>query len=404
MNTITGLKGLACTLAAVGALSLGALSLGVLAAPAFAADTYDIDVILPTTGGAAFLGRAEQQAMTIEEKVINTAGGVHGRPVRFVFHNDQSSPQVAVQVANQVLAGKPKLILGSSLVGMCNAMAPLMRNGPVMYCLSPGIPPPDGGYVFTSSVSTLDLFRATLTYYQLRGWTRVAVLTSTDASGQDAERGIKEEFARPENKGMDLVASARFNPTDVSADAQIQRMKAADPQAIITWTSGTPLGTVFRAIAGAGWDVPVAISNSNMLYDQMAQYAGFTPKQLYIASAEWLPSSNKADVPPEMQAAQQTMFDAFKADGKRPDNAAALAWDPTMIVVTALGKLAPEATAVQLRDYLAHLQGYVGVIGVYDMEKVPQRGLGLSNVVVTQWDAAAGTWVLVSHPAGAPLS
>lgn len=393
MNTTTGLTGLACTLAAVAALSM----------PARAADSYDIDVILPTTGGAAFLGKAEQETLTIEEKVINAAGGVHGRPVRFVFHDDQSSPQIAVQVANQVLAGKPKVIIGSALVGMCNAMAPLMRNGPVMYCLSPGIHPADGSYVFTSSVSTLDLFSATLRYYRLRGWTRIAVLTSTDASGQDAERGIKDEFAKPENKGMELVASARFNPTDVSADAQIQRMKAADPQAIITWTSGTPLGTVFRAIAGAGWNVPVAISNSNMLYDQMAQYAGFTPKQLYIACADWLPSSDKSDTPAEMQAAQQAMFDAFKADGKRPDNAAALAWDPPMIVVAALGKLPPDATPAQLRDYLAHLQGYVGVTGVYDMEKIPQRGIGLASVVVTQWNAAAGTWAVVSHPGGAPL-
>ncbi len=342
--------------------------------------------------------------MVIEEKVINAAGGVHGRPVRFVFHDDQSSPQIAVQLMGDLLPKKPNVIIGSALVGICNAMAPLVRNGPVMYCLSPGIHPPAGGYVFTASVSTLDLFRATLRYYQGRGWTRIAVLTSTDASGQDAERGLKAEFARPENKGLQLVASARFNPTDVSADAQIQRMKAANPQAIITWTTGTPLGTVFRAIAGAGWDVPVAISDANMLYAQMKQYAGFTPKQLYIASGAWLPSSNKADTPAAMQAAQQTMFDAYKAAGERPDNAAGLAWDATMIVAKALDALPAGASAAQLRDYLAHLKGYVGVTGAFDMPAIPQRGIGLDGVVMTQWQASPGTWTVVSHPRGAPLT
>ncbi len=385
----------------------GLVLLAALATPAPAAEAvgelYDLHVVLPLTGGAGFLGQAEQQVIQIEQKAINEAGGVHGRPVRFVFHDDQSSPQVGVQVANEILASKPKVVIGSALVGMCNAMAPLMRNGPVHYCLSPGIHPAAGGYVWTSSVSTMDLFKATLRFYRKKGWKRIAVLTSTDASGQDAERGLKETFADPENKDLELVATARFNPTDVSADAQIQRMKASDPQAVITWTSGTPLGTVFRAVAGAGWDVPVAISNSNMLYDQMAQYAGFTPKQLYVACADWLPSSDKSDIPLAMQAAQKGMFDAFAAESKRPDNAAALSWDAIMIVVAALNRAPPDAVPAQLRDTLADLKDYAGVTGIYDMPAIPQRGIGLSSVVVTRWDGTAGTWSVVSHPAGDPL-
>lgn len=36
--------------------------------------------------------KAGQQVMLIEEKVIKAAGDIHGRPVRVVFHDDQSSP------------------------------------------------------------------------------------------------------------------------------------------------------------------------------------------------------------------------------------------------------------------------------------------------------------------------
>jgi hypothetical protein len=147
----------------------------------------------------------------------------------------------------------------------------------------------------------------------------------------------------------------------------------------------------------------VAISNSNMLYDQMAQYAGFTPKQLYIACADWLPSANPSDIPPAVQAAQAQMFAAYKAVGKKPDNAAGLSWDPAMIAVTALDKVAADATPEQLRDYLLKLQGYAGVAGIYDMQAIPQRGIGQSSVVVTSWDAAVTGWTVVSHPAGAPL-
>jgi hypothetical protein len=40
-----------------------------------------------------------------------------------------------------VLAEKPAVILGSGLLAMCAAIAPLMQNGPVDYCLSPSFHP-----------------------------------------------------------------------------------------------------------------------------------------------------------------------------------------------------------------------------------------------------------------------
>jgi branched-chain amino acid transport system substrate-binding protein len=41
---------------------------------------------------------------------------------------------------------------------------------------------------------------------------------------------------------------------------------------------------------------------------------------------------------------------------------------------------------------------------MYDYVTVPQRGLSLDDVVVTAWDASAGTWRLMSQPGGAPLA
>jgi len=114
----------------------------------------EINVILPLTGGASFLGKAEQIALQLAEKLVNENGGIQGRPLHLVIQDDQSSPQLAVQLASQVIARHPAVLIGSSLVAMCNAMAPLMTSGPVMYCMSPGIHPAKDSYVFTSSVST----------------------------------------------------------------------------------------------------------------------------------------------------------------------------------------------------------------------------------------------------------
>ncbi|HEX9463573.1 MAG TPA: ABC transporter substrate-binding protein [Alphaproteobacteria bacterium] len=390
--------------AAGGALLVGVgLSLA-SAAPGRAADTYDINVVLPLTGNASFVGKSEQQSLQLGEKWVNDHGGIKGRPLRLIFQDDQTSPQLAVQLTNQILATKPSVMFGSGLVAMCNAMAPLMQNGPVMYCLSPGIHPAAGSYVFTCSVSTYDLAKAVIRYFRMKGWTDLAVLTSTDASGQDAERGINAALDMPENKSVvKVVAREHFNTSDVSVSAQIENIKAAKPQAFIAWSTGAPIATIFKGIIQSGLDVPVATTDGNMTYAQMTQYASFLPKQLYIPAAHWVTHGSGVKQEAGVAKAQENWDAAYKAAGVPPDVASAHPWDPLMIVVEGLRKLGPNATAAELRDYLVHLNGYEGINGVYDFVREPQRGLDLQDAVVTTWEVGQKTWVPVSAPAGAPL-
>jgi branched-chain amino acid transport system substrate-binding protein len=378
-------------------------AVGLLAAilPARSAEPFNIDVILPLTGPAAFLGSAEQVALQRAETVLSGEQGIAGRPVRFMFYDDQSSPQVAVQIATQIVSTKPPVILGSGLVAMCNAMAPLMRRGPVMYCFSPGVYPTAGSFVFSSSVATRDLATAQVRYFREKGLTKLAIITSTDASGQDAARHLKEILAFPENKDMRAVAEAVFNPTDVSAAAQVDRLKAANPQAVIAWSTGAAIGTVFKAIQDSGLDVPVATTDGNMTYSFMQRYAEILPKQLYIASPDWLPG-HRDYIAAEVEKAKQQFFDAF-GDSIKPDAASTYSWDPAMLVVSALRQLGPDATAEQVRAYLANLTGFAGVNGVYDFVKFPQRGLDDGSVVITLWNKSKGTWDVVSAPRGLPL-
>jgi branched-chain amino acid transport system substrate-binding protein len=332
---------------------------------------------------------------------VNSTGGIHGKPLKFVFHDDQSSPQVAVQLANQVKATNPPVILGSALVALCNAMAPLMKEGPLLYCFSPGITVNPGSFVYSTSISTKELAAALLRYFGRKGWKKVALITSTDATGQDANRNFKSLVGSEGHKDVELVAEAQLNPTDVSASAQIQRLKGANPDVLVAWSTGGPIGTIFKAIHDAGVEVPVATTNGNMTYAQMTQYAAFLPKELYIPAADFLKSSRpvKAD---DASAARDSFFKAFEGTDIKPDGPSTYAWDPALLVVEGLRKLKPDATAVELRAYLRELKGFAGVNGFYDFKAVPNRGLDEKNVVVTRWDPAAQTWAVVSDPLGIP--
>ena len=299
------------------------------ASGASAAEPYKINVVLPLTGGAAFLGKGEQQALQIFQTMTNKEGGINGQPLEFVFHDDQTSPQTTVQIANGIFSEKPAVMLGSSIVAMCNAIAPLLKEGPFDYCLSPGVHPAVGSYQYSTSTDTHALIEALVRYFRLRGLTKIAFISSTDASGQDAERGFDEVLKLPENASLQVVERQRFNPTDVSVSAQIERIKAANPQALIAWSTGAPIATVFKAVLEAGLNVPVGTTNGNQTYAQMTQYKDFLPKDLYIPTSVFLPHEGMFQLDPKVEERQKKFYAAFAAADVKPDSMAC-AWPGTL--------------------------------------------------------------------------
>ncbi len=393
----TPLKGTSRAALALAAVFVFALSLAAYGAPA-SGTPYVFNTILPLTGGAAFLGQAEAQTLRALEPWVNARGGINGRPVHFAIQDDQTSPQVGVQLASQVIAKRVPVILGSSLVAICRAMAPLMKDGPVMYCFSPGIHPDEGSYVFSAGASTRDLAQATIAFFRGKGWTRIAVLTSTDATGQDAEQGIN---AAVESQGVQIIDREHFTPTDVSVSAQIAHVGASKAQAFIAWSTGAPIATVFKAIAQSGLNIPVVTTDGNMTVAQLQQYASFLPAELYSPTSLW--AAYPVLQPGRVKLALRGFLDTMEAAHAKPDRGSTLAWDAPLMVIDALRHLGTQATAPQIKDYLEHLRGFAGINGIYDFKASPQRGLTLQDTIITRWDVARQTWDPVSRPGGAPL-
>jgi branched-chain amino acid transport system substrate-binding protein len=368
------------------------------AASAPSGEPVEVNVILSLTGGAAFLGKAQQQALGLIEANTNKGGGIKGRPLKFAIVDDQSSPQLAVQLANAIIAKKVPIFIGSDLTAPCSAIGPLVEaNGPVEYCTSPGINPGPNSYIFSASAATRADAIAIVRYYRERGWTRIGLLTSTDASGQAFEQSFDRALALPENSGVTAVVREHFATPDLSISGQAAHIKAVNPQAVIGWTTGTPFGTVLRGLHDVGYDGPVAGGNGNMIFAQLGQYASFLPKELYFpgrrAVAEGTP-------PGPVHDAQQRYFNAFKTINVRPDFANNIGWDPAMIVVNTLQHLGPDATAQQCRDYIENLHSWYGINGVYDFRDGGQRGIGINSIVVDKWDPDNVRFIAVSKPGG----
>ena len=203
------------TIAAAAVLTAFSASTVVVAQPA----PYEINAILSVTGSSSSVGFGEANILKIIESIANKAGGINGRPIHFAISDDQSNPQLAVELTNIAIQRKASVILGSSVTSTCSAMMPLLKNGPVMYCFTPGIHPTADSYAFSSDISTVDLAKRLLRYFHERGWTRIAFITSIDATGHDIERQIDGLLAELNNAGLHIVSREHYNPQDISVAA-----------------------------------------------------------------------------------------------------------------------------------------------------------------------------------------
>lgn len=391
------------SLTTVAAAALAA-SLMLMAPVARAADAYEVHVILPLTGGGAFIGNGIKTVYEGVESVVNKGGPtIGGRTLKFVFEDDQTSPQRDVQIANGVFATKPAVVLGSAIVGLCNSMAPLAANGPVLYCLSPSFQAAPGGYTFSAGPSTEDQVAALIRYMRMKGWTKLGVLNSIDTTGQNADKAIQRALALDENKPMQLVEHQHFNPTDVTVTAQMERIKGKGAQALIAWTTGAQVATVFKAMIQADLDIPIGTSSGNQTFTQMEQYVSFLPKQLLIGSGLFPEHEGLLQLDPRVEKEQRDMHAAMKERNVNPDISVTVAWDTGLLIAEALKKLGPSATATQVRDYIRSLTDFAGVDGIYNFKAHPDRGLGPESATVVNYDAAGKRWKWLSKPGGAPL-
>jgi branched-chain amino acid transport system substrate-binding protein len=359
-----------------------------------------INVILSLTGAAAFVGIDEKAAFAVYESTVNKSGGIHGRQVHFQIWDDQSSPQVALQLANGIIDKHAPVIVGPAVTGTCAAVDPVVRNtGPVEYCLSPGLQPQKGTYVFSSSRSLDATLLAEARFLNDKKYDRIGVLTATDASGQAGSHGLTD--AMPAYHSLQIVDEEKFAPSAITLNAEISKILQLKPDCIFIFATGPAFATALRGLKDAGVDLPVFTSSANLNKEQLTQYSAFLPKDLYFDGFPFqvgVPMGTAAQ-----RNAYATFVGAFKAAGVVPTTTSAYAWDPTNIVISAYKQIGPDATATQIRDYIASLHGFGGVNGSYDFRSGDQHGLGVDSVVLVKWSPAAGEVVAASQTGGRPL-
>lgn len=257
-------------LGAIATLSIAALLTGCAAGSdasgadvAGADETYLIYADVSLTGVLAASSQAQVEGLTAAVEAINADGGVDGRQLELKIVDDQLDASKATTLLQEQLdSRKPDFVYHGVSSNIALAMLPLLTRNEVF---SMGTPSNDKindqeayPYAFALQVqASLDAENA-VQRLQKEGITKVAMITNSDANGQNAADNYKKAF---EDAGID-AAFEIYAPADLDMTAQLQRLRATDPEVLFVEGYGAPGGYVLQSRTKIGWDIDTWGTNS----------------------------------------------------------------------------------------------------------------------------------------------
>ena len=189
--------------------------------------------------------------------------GLPGKKIVLDMLDDETNP-VSASNAFRKLAGDPKtniifLNINSSSALAAKAFAsefkvPIITGGGADAL---GFPPDP--WMFKVAPSGHDAMTIVLEYMQKKGMKKIAHLYGTDAYGQYDDKAIKDLAPK---YGVTLVAAESFAIDDTNFNAQLARIRAANPDLIYSSAAGRAAILVFKQFKQFGITAPLVVSQA----------------------------------------------------------------------------------------------------------------------------------------------
>ena len=345
----------------------------VFAGAARDANTVSIGAIFPLSGGVAYYGNESRDGALLAIEEINAAGGLLGKRLALVSEDDEGNSEMTVNAFTKLTSRDGvSIIIGSSTSGPTQAISTLAQASRVVL-ISPSATNIDvtkaGDFVFRACF--IDPFQgvvgADFAYDTLRS-RRAAVLYD---AGADYNTGLADAFKTQFRAlGGQVVADEAYQTGDVDFNAQITRIRAANPDVVYLpnyYNDVTLQAKQLRAqgvncalVGGDGWDSLIDNAGDEALNGYWSSgFAADTTDPKGIAFVR-----------------------AYQAKFNKPASQfAALGYDALMLIVDGI-KAAGTFDTPAVKDAMAKLNGpYVTGNIRYDSDRNPIKGAAILEIV-----------------------
>ncbi|MDR2802882.1 MAG: ABC transporter substrate-binding protein [Treponema sp.] len=302
--------------------------------------TIKIGGIFPLSGGVAVFGTEARNGILLAIDEINADGGINGKKVELISEDDENDPEKSVNAYNRLTAkDKVNVIIGSLTSGSTLAITSKAQAQKVVL-IAPAATAEDvtkaGDFIFRACF--IDSFQGSVGGLFAAidlGAKRAAILYD---NGNDYSVGIKDNFISAfEGQNGEVVAAESYIGNDVDFNAQITKIKAANPDVVYLPDYYNTVALIVKQLRAQGINTPIVGADG---WDGVTENAGDEMLNGYYSN-HYVPDSSDPKVRNFVKA-YQAKFNSV------PVSFAALGYDSMYLIrdaITAAGSL--DSTAIK---------------------------------------------------------
>ncbi len=217
--------------------------------------SLSIGQLAPQTGDLSSIAASLTAPVMMAVDEINAGGGVLGKPVTYRQSDEGTGPDVArVSLEEMLEAGRVDAIMGPASSGSMLGILDDIRRARVLDCsgsnTSEVLSTADsGGYYFRTAPPNPLQARALAKLVLEDGHEKVGVLTRSDSYGVGLEQPLERALTKG---GARVVVDVRYDPDALSFDADVEKVAATAPDAVVVLGFDSDGSDVVRTLIAKG--------------------------------------------------------------------------------------------------------------------------------------------------------
>ena len=361
-----------------------------IAAPALAAEVYKIGGLFSVTGPASFLGDPEKRSLEMAVAEINAAGGIDGKMLEAVVYDTEADPQKAVSGINKLI-NKDRVL---AIIGPSTTPATLAVKGfaerariPLISCAAGiAITEPVTPWTFKTAQNDVLAVAAIYGHMKQRGIEKIALLTVANAFGESGKRQLERQAG---DYGLQIVAAESFGGKDTDMTAQLTKIRAASPGAIVCWGTNPGPAVVAKNIRQLQIDVPLYQSHG-VASPKFIELAGEAAEGICLPTGKILVAGLLPPDDPQKAALNDYILRYTETQKMPVSGFGGYAWDAMRLLAEAMKGTGGDRA--KIRDNLEKIENFAAVSGVFRFSPEDHNGLGPEAFVMVRIEG--GTWRL----------
>jgi branched-chain amino acid transport system substrate-binding protein len=348
---------------------------------------------LDITGTNASLGAPERDSLTMAVKEINAQGGINGHKIDLKIYDNESDETKSVMLAKKLISDDKVLaFVGTSVSGSSIAVAKIAEEAQVPMISAAGsikivTPIEQHKWIFKTPVADPTSTERLAVYMKDQNLKKVAWVSTNNAMGD----GALKEFQKAAQKyNLEIVTTQKFEATDTDVTTQLTKVKAANPDMIISWSTPPVSGVVAKNYRDLGLKTPIFFNQGNGT-QAFIKLAGDAAEGLNVVTTKIVVADQLPDNDVQKAVLLKYIDDYEKKNNYGPvSNFGGNGYDAITLIFDALKRAGDNPDRAKIRDELEKTTNFVGVTGIYNMSPTDHTGLTAKDLVLIK--IANGKW------------